>query len=667
MTDSYSSTLRERSLVGWFAVHPTASFLLLAFLLLAGLKGMTSMRQEVFPPFAPNQIEVSVVVRGASPEEVERLVVWKIEQSLSGLEGIERIIADASQDYASIQVELTADADTSRMLTLVKSRVDSISNFPAYAEKPVISMPEAVEPVMAVSVTGNIPIRALFEQALNLEKVISNVPGVSYAAIEDRPEFQVNISIKPVVLEALGITFSDISKAVSEMSVRQASGAILTEKGQLILRSATMALDETEFGKTPVKTLQDGSRVTLKQVADITIEPDDNYVVPLFNGLPSLKLTVRKEMAGDLASVSNGVRQVLEDYQHGLGHEINVVAWQDQSREYASRGGLLLKNGVLGFILICLVLGAFIEWRVAFWTAVGIPVSMIGAVGFLYFSGVDISLNAITLFGFLIASGLIVDDALVIGESIHSETQRAGHTLDNIVNGAKKVAMPATFGALTTMAAFFPLTLTEGEMGSRLGSVGLVVIFCLIASLIESKLILPAHLRGKKGESVGRYGVGNKLALFQKRANGFLVKLNKWYCEILLEKALSNPKTTLLSGVVFLGLSVALVVTGIVSVTVVPDIADYDIGGDFKLEANLTRAQKEQIRLRLLDTVSETNTDVRNLHNLDYDPIWHSDINVKNDEVAVFIELKNVESTPYDTHSVARAWRQYLPSVPGVQ
>ncbi|OZG72780.1 RND transporter [Hahella sp. CCB-MM4] len=670
MNKAFSSDLKRRpsGIVSWFIYHPVAGSLLLMIVLLSGLTGVMSLNQEVFPPFAPKQIDISFDVRGASPQDVERLVILKVEQALAGLSGIKRILATAEQDQAQITVELTREASQDGMLNMIKSRVDAIDTFPSYAERPVFSAPEPTEAMMIVSLYGDLPILALLEQGQRLEKALSALPGVSYARIQNPPEMQVSIAVMPMSLNEYGLTLNDIATAISRHSLNLSTGVIETQSGRLNLRTTSQAVKPEDFLRIPVKSLPDGRQLTIRDLADVRTEPAMDYSPSRFNGSPALTLDIRRNAGAGLASVSQEVSEFLVGYQQKLGRHLQVEAWMDESREFTSRSNLLIKNGLTGFLLICLIMGVFIHWRVAFWTAAGIPVSIMGAMAILYFSGMDISLNAITLFGFLIALGLIVDDALVIGESIYSETKNYGHNVANVVAGADKVALPSTFGALTTIAAFFPLTLTKGEMGSRMGSLGIVVICCLLASLLESKLILPGHLRHSPRPSRNPMitwleGLWGRVQ--SKAGRGLSVVCEEIYFPIL-RWALNHPWKILLAATGIFSLSIAIIAMGFVRTSILPDIADYEVSGSFRLNANISRPQREQIARRLEDSLSLTGDDIKDQYQLNYEPIQRYLIDINNQTINFNIEIAAVENAPFDAHEVARLWRERLPKLPSI-
>lgn len=646
-----------------FIAHPIASKTLLAIFILLGVLGAMSLRQEVFPPFAPNRVDIFIAVRGASAGEVEELVVRSVEQKLVELTEIDRVIASAYQDFARFQLELIPGVDPYKALTLIKSQVESIRSFPSYAEPPVYSVPKTTGPLLLVNLYGEIPIRVLYAEAMALRDSLALIDGITQVEIEDAPEIEVSITTSPAQLRKYNLRFADIANIVSANALNLSAGEITADNGRILLRGDTLALTEHEFGKLVVKSFSGGHQLLLADIASVSIGPVESYVNSRFNGQPGFSLSVRRDKFLSLATASDRIRAFIDAYQTRLGSNVGITVWADDSREFSSRVTLLLKNGIAGFLIICLVMSLFVHMKVAFWTAVGIPVSMLGALGLLYISGLDITLNAITLFGFLIASGLIVDDAIVIGESIHDRTLTHGAGMQSAIDGAEKVAMPTTFGALTSIAAFFPLTLTEGKMGSQMAGIGTIVICCLFASIIESKLVLPRHLSGGWQSRFTWLNISG----LQRRCNGALNFFSGGPYRRALTFSLRRPVLILTVTALLLAVSIAILASGIVRTVTLPNIADYEVDGSFTIDANLNPAQREQIADALLASLYATSDQLKTEFSLPYDPVMMSSISVNIESIVIAVEIDHAENAPFDAHMVANRWRNNLPHALGIE
>lgn len=662
-----SSAMNQSSyggISGWFVLHPNAAKILLMILLLGGYVGMTSLPQEVFPPFAPSRVDINIPVRGGTASDVEELVVKKVEESLEGLAGIERVIANSTDQGARISVELVSGADQNSLLSLIKSRVDGISGLPVSSEPPVFSLPEPVGPVQFINITGDVPLPALLGQAVKLKGELSRLEGISYAVIENEPDMPLYIDIDPDKLQQYQLSLTDVADTINRYSVNIAGGSIQTLGNRYQLRADTLGNLASDFVDIPIVSAQSGVSVRLGEIASIKLTADDDYVAGKFNGQPSLMLSVYRDPSVPFSLASSSISELLEVKKSELSPAIELVAWQDESREFTTRISLLVKNGVGGFIIICLLMGIFVNPQIAIWTAIGIPISILGAMGLIHFTGLDLSLNAVTLLGFLIALGMIVDDALVIGESIHHETQVNGYTQQSVVDGVNKVAIPATFGVLTTIAAFFPLTLTEGDMGSKLGGVGMVVICCLIVSLVESKFVLPSHLRHPS--KTLKKPMFNSLNSLSVRAARRMELFVERYYRPLLDWVLLRPLRSLAMALGVLVFSIAMIPLGILKMAIIPNIADFALQASFQFHPSVAPEIRETIGDRATQHLQQVGEDIKQKYELDYEPIKYISQHYNGSELVVDVELEEAMGAPYDAYEIQQMWRDSMPYVPGI-
>lgn len=653
---------KSSGIVAFFCRHAIASKTLMLAFILGGLLGSLALRQEVFPPFAPARVDITIPVRGGSAAEIEQLIVLSIEQAISEIPEVSRITARAYSNYARIQIELAEGEDPDAMLTVIKSRVDGIASFPNYMEEPLYSIPQTTGPLLRVEISSDIDPLVLYQQAVTLRRELSLLSAVSAVEIDQAPELEVAVLLKPLVQQRYNLNFSQVAEAIRGQSVRLNAGSIESDNGRILVRGGNWSVVAQDFLKIPIKTLAAGEQLLLDEIAEVVIQPTRQYNFPTLNGAPSFTLEVRRNGYVPLQKASDQVHQFIERTQAKYGDNVQLSIWMDDSKEFKSRVGLLIKNGLLGFIIICFFMALFVNLRVAFWTAVGVPVSMLGALGLLYFSGLDISLNAITLFGFLTAIGLIVDDAIVIGESIHDRTQRLGQTLDNVVAGAQRVAFPTTFGALTSIAAFFPLTLTEGKMGSQMAGIGLIVILCLVASIIESKLILPRHLNGRSRLD----HQGGFLRGLQNRNNHRLARFSQGPYRKGLTRALNRPWWVIAGAVVCLAISVTLLASRVIPLVTLPNLADYEIEGEFDLDPNLTRDQRQWVMDRMEASLLSTNRVIAQEYPDMPRMLANYAIRADTTQLFVDIELDVTQILPLDAHQVAAIWRAQLPNLPEI-
>lgn len=307
-------------LSGWFVMHPNAAKILLMVIMLAGFVGVNSLPQEVFPPFAPSRVDIDIPVRGGTASDVEELVVKKVEESLEGLAGIERIVANSTDNGARISVELVNGADQQSLLSLIKSRVDGISGLPISSEPPVFSLPEPVGPVQFINITGDVPLPALLGQAVKFKSELSRLEGISYAVIENEPELPLYIDINPDKLQQYQLSLTDVADTVARYSVNVAGGTIQTLGNRYQLRANTLGNMASDFIDIPIVSAASGVVVRLGDIAEIQLAPHDDYVAGKFNGKPSLMLSVYRDPKVPFSTASESINALLDAKQIGRAH-----------------------------------------------------------------------------------------------------------------------------------------------------------------------------------------------------------------------------------------------------------------------------------------------------------------------------------------------------------
>ena len=471
-------------------------------ILAAGIFTAFSVRKEGFPAFAAETVRVMVPIRGGTPEDVERGVAIKIEEALQSVEGIEHIRSVSKDNIATVTIQAKENYPISKLLDDVKIQVDAIPSFPEQAENPVIIEQKRTNEVLWVELYGDAPEATLKEAARNLRDVLLRQDAISKVETVGDRDYEISIEPSEQKLRFYNLTFDELSRAVSDNSLDLGGGVIRSERGDISLRSRDQAYLKADFENIPVRTNPDGTRIFVKDVADVRDSFIDQEHLNRYRGHPSVSLRIKTEGNDDILKAVAQARATVEEYSEAnkLPEGIQIAGWYDGAVNIRDRLVLLGKNGFLGVTLVFLILTLFLNLRLAFWVAIGVPVSLAGALACFPIAGIDLSVNVISAFGFLVVLGIVVDDAIVIGESIYSEKEKQKELTDNegyirsTVRGVSKVVTPATFGVITTIAAFLPLTQVSGRMGNVFGQIAITVILCLIFSLIESKLILPSHL-----------------------------------------------------------------------------------------------------------------------------------------------------------------------------
>ena len=485
-----------RGIIYWFARNGVVANLLLVVIAAAGLLSVGNLRQEVFPEFSLDAVSVTAEYRGAAPEEVEEAICVRVEEAIQDLEGIKKITSRATEGRGSVTIEVQPEYDVREVLTDVKTKVDAIDTFPQDVEKPVISEVTGRYQVINVAIAGNAELAMLKRLGERVRDELIALPEISQAELLNAPPYEISIEVSEEALRRWGLTFDDIANAVRRYSVDLPGGSVKTELGEVLLRTEGQAYSGDEYARLPLLTRPDGTSILLSDVATVVDGFEDIAVSGTLDGLPKVEVLVYRIGDQSAISVAAAVKGYVARAAQTLPEGIAIDTWQDGSALLESRINLLVRNGLSGLVLVFVVLALFLRLRLAFWVTLGIPVSFLGAIACMGLF--DVSISMVSLFSFILVLGIVVDDAIVVGENIHTMQVRTGKRTSAAVRGTLQVLVPVTFGVLTTMAAFAPMLFVPGVMGKFMVVFPLVVLPTLFFSLVESNLILPRHLSHSK-------------------------------------------------------------------------------------------------------------------------------------------------------------------------
>ncbi len=504
-------------IVSWFAANGVAANLVMLLLVVGGVVTLFGIKQEVFPEMDSEVIAVRVPYPGAAPEEVEEGVVVRIEEKLQGLEGIKEIRSTAAENAATVLVEALRGADLQKLLNDVKSRVDAIDTFPEEAEEPIIEDIVLRRQVLEVAISGDADERTLKRLGERVRDEISALPGITQVELGAVRPYEISIEVSEAALRAYGLTFDQVAQAVRRTSLDLPGGKVETEGGEILLRTEGQAYRGAEFEHLPLVTLEDGTRLEVGDVARVRDGFAETDRWSRFNG--KLAVLVKVFRVGDQSAldVAGKVQAYLAEARERVPEGIELTVWHDRTRILRSRLDLLLKNGRAGFALVVLVLALFLKLRLAAWVSLGIPISFLGAIALMPF--LDVSVNLISLFAFILVLGIVVDDAIIVGENIYTKYQQGGAGLAAAVEGAHEVTKPVIFAVVTSIAAFTPLLWVPGAIGKIMRVIPLIVIPTLAFSLVESLLILPNHLSHLRHDREERS---------RRRSGRFWYRVQKW-------------------------------------------------------------------------------------------------------------------------------------------
>ena len=480
--------------LAWFAANHVAANILMLFILVAGGLSLATVVVETFPEFDAGMITIRVPYRGASPAEAEEGVCIRVEEAIASIEGIKRIRSTAQENLGLVTVELEENADNRKVLDDVKAAVDRIETFPLETEKPVVAEVETRRRVITIVLSGEASEKALKALAERVRDELTALEGISQVEITGVRNYEISIEVSEDALRRYGLSFQQVSNAIAMSSLDLPGGAVKTSGGEILLRTKGQMYRGSEFEDIIVVTRADGTQVHLADVATVVDGFEDTSNSTRFDGKRGVQIQVYRVGGEGALHIADTTKSYVSDLEAVLPAGITADTWDDDSVILRQRIGLLLRNARLGLMLVFLCLTLFLNLRLAFWTTMGIPISFLG--GFWLVPYFDVTINMISLFAFIIVLGIVVDDAIVVGENIYEHLQQGIKPIDAAIRGVREMAIPVTFAIITSVAAFAPLLFVAGNMGKVMRQIPIVVISVLIMSLVEALIILPAHLSG---------------------------------------------------------------------------------------------------------------------------------------------------------------------------
>lgn len=487
----------SRGIIPWFVANPVAANLLLMLVIVLGAIQLTTLRKEAFPSMDPNSINVSVSYSSGSALQAEEGLAIKIEDQLEDVSGIDTITSQSTSSGVTVSIEKQDDYDLDLLYEDISTKIDAISTFPADAKNPIIEKGEREEHSLWLQLYGTSDRHTLQQLADDLKDDLLAKEAISRVTISGRKDPMMVVEIEEAKLRAYGLSLSDVEDAINQSSSSAATAVIRNKQLNLQLKSSEQAYQKEDFSSIPLLTTSDGHRLLLGDVATITDSFDDETaVLSRYNGQDTISLQVITTGLDDISNSATSARKVAEQWRLSgkLVEGLELATWYDRSTSIDQRLQLLIKNALTGISLVFILLAVFLNLTVAFWVAMGLPFIFFGTLYFMGTSFIGLTLNEFTTFGFIMALGIVVDDAVVVGESVYTERAKGGDTIENTIKGTMRVAIPTIFGVFTTVAAFYALSQISGHLGELYSQFAVVVAICLILSVIESKLILPAHL-----------------------------------------------------------------------------------------------------------------------------------------------------------------------------
>ena len=596
--------------LAWFAENRVAANLLMVLVLGGGVLTLVTLHQEVFPEISSDVISVTVPYPGAAPEEVEDGVVTRVEDAIEGIEGIKEITSTAAEGVGTVRAELQLGQSVQRVLSDVKNRVDAIASFPEEAEEPIIQEVVVRRQVINVAIGGDAPERTLKQIGQHVRDDLAAEKGITQVELSVARPYEISIEVSEDALRRYRLTFAQVAAAVRSSSLDLPGGSIDTAGGQILIRTEGQAYWGEQFETLPLLTRPDGSRLLLGDVARVVDGFADTDQSARFDSEPAVLVKVFRVGDQDALEVARKVKDYVARMRKQLPDGVDLTLWQDDTKILKSRRDLLLRNGFAGFVLVFLTLALFLRLRLAGWVALGIPVSFLG--GLWLMPTLDVTVNMLSLFAFIVVLGIVVDDAIVVGENIYTHYQRGESGLRAAVPGVQEVAVPVVFAVLTTVAAFSPLLSVPGNMGKFMRVIPLIVIPVLLFSLAESLLILPAHLSHlhhvKDQRRLSR--INRAWRGFQDTFGGWLDRFIHRTYDPSLEWALRWRYLTLALGLATLLVVGGLVAGGWIQFTFLPAVEADNVVAILEMPRGTPVARTAAAVRKLEDTAREIQTEL---------------------------------------------------------
>lgn len=641
--------------LAWMAKNTVAANILMWVCLVGGVISFQNITKEVFPDFELDLVTISVAYPGASPEDVEQGIVLPVEEAISAIEGIVEVNSTANENTGSVIAKLDENEDAQKIYNRIQQQVDRITTFPADIERPQVSLTARQRAVMTLMVYGDIDEMSLRNLGEEVRDGLLQNPGLTQVELTETRPMEVQVQIPESRLNAYGLTLQTVADAIRANVVEVSGGSVSTESGEILLRVSERRDFAQQFAKLPIINPADGTPILLGDIATVVdgFQEVDRYTT--YNGKPAIELQVSRIGKQTPIGVSDATRESLDRIRPTLPEGVEVAIVADRSEVYKQRFDLLTKNALMGLVLVMILLTLFLDFKLAFWVTMGIPISFLGGMLFLPFFGV--TFNMLSMFAFIVALGIVVDDAIVAGENIYEYRQRGMNLIDASIQGIRDVAVPITFSILTNVAAFSPLLFVPGFLGKIWGVLPTVVCTVFIISLLEALFILPAHLGATK-EPKDK----NRFQIWQENfSRSFSAFVERRYRPILM-KCVEYRYISLAAGVALMIVVLAWPMSGRMGFEMFPAIEADQSEVRAVLPLGSTSEQVNAVRDRLVtmaqETVADTGGEAQSTGIL---------ARVNENTVTVRTYLTPPTVRPVPTLEFTQQWREKVGTIPGVE
>ena len=661
-----------KRIIEWFIENPIAANLLMILILMVGIKNLPSVGKTVFPQTDQSNINISASYQGASPSEVERQVLVRLEEAIADLEGIEDIYSTAREGLGQITIAIIKDYDSQRLLNDVEARIDAVTTLPDEVDKVTIREVLPKRPLMSVALHGDVDDQLLKETAQWVRDELSLLDAVSTVTLEGVRNNEMIIEVSETTLRQYNLTLTHIANSIRSSSLNVPGGTVKTDAGNVQVQTRGQAYSAEDFSRIVVSTTIGGGQLLLGDIAKIQdgfedVDSEDN-----FNGQAAAYIELFATTPPDVLDASEEAHVTIDKLRTLLPAGMTLTVWKDRSDIFKSRMNLLLKNAIGGLVLVFIVLMLFLSPALAGWVSVGIATAFIGV--FVVLPYTDITINMLSMYGFLLALGIVVDDAIIVGESVDASQRRGETGIAAAKQGVMLVYKPVLFAVVSTVIFFSGMFGLPGWMGSLAYPIAVVVIVCLVFSLIESLLILPAHLshaRPRKSvqDEKSSYFIVQKVTALRNFMSSGMSHVSHYYYRPLLEKSLNNNGQTLaIFSMIFLVVAVIFSIDGYVKTSFKVKAVSNNIRISAVLTEGAPFSESKRIQQQIETAAHQLkNDEALNRINGDGDFIRAIRSEAIDNTVKAWVALTPAEDRVVDIVQVKNKFRQLIGELDGVK
>lgn len=646
--------------VAWMARHGVAPNLFMAFLIIGGFIMSLIITKEFIPNYDADTVIVDIVYAGATPAEIEQSIILPIENEITSLEGIKDVISIANPSSAKVVLELINGADRQKAFQDIEQAVSRITTFPVETEKPIIRLASRTIDVATLAIFGDVSLLELKRLSEDVKDTLLSADEITQIDLRGTPSEEIHVEIKQENLQRYGLTLSEVANIISKNAIEQSAGSVRTEGGEILVTLNDRRYWANEYENIVLRHDASGVLLQLSDVATVKEGFADANRSVTYNDKPAIRLKVYRSEDQTPTTVVEAMYKKLDQIRQQLPPGIEIIVTDDDGETYQQRVGLLLKNAGIGLILVLCLLSIFLEYRLAFWVTMGIPTAFLGSLILLPIF--DVSINMVSMFAFIIALGIVVDDAIIAGENIYEHMQKGIPFLNAAIIGAREVSVPLAFAILTNVVAFLPLLALPGMMGKLFLAIPTVVICCFVISWIEALFILPTHLAKLEKSNQGRFA--SFMNSIQKPADKKLHDFINNKYKPLLDKCLQAPSLVLVISLAIAIIVLSYPISGRMGFSMFPRLEGEYVVAKVELAANAPFSEAAKVRTLLEERLRQVTDPIE----AEGTPLVISvEGDITDSSIEIEARLVPSEVRPMNANDVVGHWRDAIGEIPGIR